>query len=433
MRALPSPLPKLLAVTITAQLGVLPFISWYFNSFSLSSFLANLIIVPVIEGIVILGLLGSIVGMMVGVAGNIIMTICSLLISIVIECTACLASIPGAKLYMPAIGMIGGILYYVMVAWVYGYKPKNMLSLTQVLKKWPGQSAGFVLCMVLVILFYACYPKPVSVHFIDVGQGDATLIITPHGRAVLVDTGGAMGTTDFDIGERVVVPYLKHYGVLSIDYLFLTHGHQDHAGGAATIGKNLPVRNCMLAREGYTQAVSNLVHEAKGSHFIPVYEGQEMIIDDVLIRVIHAESEGRYQQKNEVSSVVQIGYGKHSFLLTGDLTDHGEEAILARDRNIKSTVLKVGHHGAKTSSTNSFLEAIAPEYAVISVGKSNSFGHPHSETLQRLWKQKSKIYRTDQQGAIVFTTDGKTLAVDTFITSSREGASYELYKYAGRN
>ena len=203
--------------------------------------------------------------------------------------------------------------------------------------------------------------------------------------------------------------------MLSIDYLFLTHGHQDHAGGAAAVAKELPVKNSMLSREDYTQAVRNLVQVAHHTCFIPVYEKQRIEIDGVKIQVVHAVSGQNVQQSNEVSSVVQVSYGKHSFLLTGDLTGKGEEEILASGKDISSTVLKVCHHGAKTSSTIGFLQAVAPEYAVISVGKENRFGHPHESTIKGLLAQNSKIYRTDQQGAIVFTTDGKTLAVDTFM------------------
>ena len=416
LKALPTWLAQLLAVTIGAQLGVLPFIAWYFTSFSLSSFVANVIIVPLIEWIVILGLIGACLGMIVGVIGNIIMVICSLLIAIVIQCTAWLAMVPGAKLYLPPIGLSGGVIYYLLLAWVYGYKPHNMLSLREVIQKWPRATATVLLGIVTSAILYSVYPRSMYVHFIDVGQGDSALIVTPHGRAILVDTGGVVGNaTDFDIGDRVVVPYLKHYGVLSIDYLFLTHGHQDHAGGAAAIARELPVKNSMLSREIYTQAVRKLVQVAHDTRVIPVYDTQRIDIDGVTIQVVHAASGQDMNQRNEVSSVVQVSYGKHSFLLTGDLESKGEAEILASGRAISSTVLKIAHHGAKTSSSIGFLQAVAPEYAVISVGANNRFGHPHGDTIKRLLLQNSKIYRTDQQGAIVFKTDGKILTVDTFI------------------
>lgn len=413
---LPTWLAKLLAVTIAAQLGVLPFIAWYFNSLSLSSLVANVIIVPVIEWVVILGLFGAVFGMVTPVVGNIIMIICSLLIGMVVQSTSWLAAVPGAKVYMPAGGIIWGVIYYLLLAWMYGYKPKNVLSLIELIGKWPRCSATFLLVIIGCIIGYNVYPRPVTIHFIDVGQGDSALIITPHGRAILIDTGGIVGNiTDFDIGERVVVPYLKHYGVLSVDYLFLTHGHEDHAGGAAAVARQLTVKNSMLPRENYTQAVNAFVRAARESVVIPIYEKQKIEIDGVVIRMIYAPSGIANNQNNEVSSVIQVGYGQHSFLLTGDLEVKGEDVIIASGQDIHSNVLKVGHHGSKTSSSANFLEQVAPEYAVISVGTNNRFGHPHMETIQRLIGQNSKIYRTDQQGAIVFTTDGRRLTVETFI------------------
>lgn len=414
---LPLWLARPLAVTIAAQIGVLPFIAWYFNSFSLSSFVANLIIVPIIEGIVILGLFGAFSGMVVGIIGNSSMVICSLMIGLVLQLTKWLAAMPAAKLYVPSISIIGSIVYYVLLCWGYGYKPQRMLSLGETVKRWPQKSAAVVLLFILCIIVYSVYPRPLSVHFIDVGQGDAALIVTPHGRGILVDTGGTVGeNTDFDIGYRVVLPYLRHYGILDLDYLFLTHGHQDHAGGAAGIAREVPIKNIMLPQETYTQAVVNLLQTASDSIHIAVYEGQKIELDGVVIKVVHADTRMNSEHSsNEVSSVVQASFGDFSFLFTGDLPAQGEEEILESSRDISSSVLKVGHHGSRTSSTVGFLQAVAPKYAVISVGANNSFGHPHEETIKRLLAQHSKIYRTDQQGAIVFRTDGRTMTVDTFV------------------
>jgi len=197
--------------------------------------------------------------------------------------------------------------------------------------------------------------------------------------------------------------------------LFLTHGHADHAGGAAAVARQLIVKNGMLPKENYSQAVREFVRAAPATVMIPVDEQQVIEIDGVVIRVIYAPSQVSTKQANEVSSVIQVQYGQQSFLLTGDLEVKGEEAILASGKDICSTVLKVGHHGSKTSSSIEFLEKVAPQYAVISVGANNRFGHPHEETIQHLQAQHSKIYRTDQQGAIVVTTDGQRLSVETFI------------------
>lgn len=225
--------------------------------------------------------------------------------------------------------------------------------------------------------------------------------------------------SDFDVGERVVVPYLKHYGVRSLDYLILTHGHKDHAGGAASVATAFPVKSVMLAREGITPAVQALIRAVHGQGIIPAFAGQTIMLDGVAFSIVHAVGDIRASRSNEASSVVRIAYGNYSFLVTGDLESAGEHDMLAHGCQ-PVTVLKVGHHGAKTSTTAEFLAALAPKAAVVSVGYNNSFGHPHPETLQRLAAQNVKVYRTDRNGAVVFATDGVGLTTETFVTSRRE-------------
>jgi competence protein ComEC len=412
---LPRGLAGGVAVTVAAQLSVLPFLAWYFNSLSFSSLIANLVIVPIIELIVVLGLLGALVSVMLAGLGHIILVFCSLLIGLVVQLTAGLATIPG-QMYLPPISIAGGVLYYLLLAWLYGYQPRGAPTMLETGRRWPRLSIGIVAMLLVIFIVYVGYPRPVYVHFIDVGQGDAALFTTPHGRAVLIDTGGTLGeSTSFDIGERVVVPYLKHYGVQEIDYLILTHGHQDHAGGAAGIAAAMPIKSIILAREEYTQAVQALLPAVHKQGLIPAYEGQTVILDGVTFSIVHAVGDNGPRSGNEVSSVVRMVFGKHSFLFTGDLEASGEAAIVADNRMLASTVLKVGHHGSKTSSTAEFLEKVAPEYAVISVGYNNRFGHPHPDTIQRLLDQRITVFRTDQQGAVVFTTNGNDLTVDTFI------------------
>ncbi|VBB06109.1 metallo-beta-lactamase [Lucifera butyrica] len=411
---LPGGITDILSATLAAQAAVLPFLAWYFNSFSLSSFIANILVVPPIELMVLLGLLGILAGLLFSMAGHLALICCSLLIGLVVQINSFLAMLPASKIYIPAPGILAVLVYYFLLAWLFGYLPKYFLSPARVWTRWPARVSGVVLFLAISFLFYSFYPQPVVVHFIDVGQGDATLITTPHGRAVLVDTGGSAGSdNDFDVGERVTLPYLKHYGINSLDYLVLTHGHQDHAGGAAFIVKSLPVKNIVLAREDYSPAVQAIMRLKGSSAVIPAYRGERILLDGVLIQVLHAASSTGQVQRNEVSSVVRVSYGKYSFLLTGDLEKQGEAAMLTNGVP-PTTVLKVGHHGAKTSTSEEFLQALKPQYAVISVGYNNHFGHPHAETIQKLLKHTIKIYRTDRQGAVVFSTDGETLAVKTF-------------------
>lgn len=415
---LPSWLAGPLAVTLSAQLGVLPIIAWYFNSFSLISFVANILVLPIVEIVIILGLAGIILYVFVPTVGNVVFVVSSLLIGIVVMLTALLAAVPCSSVYIPSIGLPGSTVYYLLLAWFFGWRPLSVPGPKRLVRQYPKICIITVFFVVALMAAYIWYPRPLSVHFIDVGQGDATLIVTPRGKAVVVDTGGSISGSSFDIGERVVAPYLKHYGVTTVDYLILTHGHQDHAGGAAGVATNVRVNKIMLPREEYSQAVQALIQTKQASDIIPTYTGQTFLLDGVTFSIDHAVGEndsGKIVSGNEVSSVVRISYGQHSFLITGDLDAKGEEMLLANNGVKSCTVLKVGHHGSKTSTTVPFLEAVNPDYAVISVGYANRFGHPHPETVKRLLDRNTVIYRTDTHGAIIFTSDGKKIEVNTYI------------------
>ncbi|MDD4601951.1 ComE operon protein 3 [bioreactor metagenome] len=414
LKSLPLWLAGPVAVTFAAQLSVLPFLAWYFKSFSLSSFFANLVIVPIIEVAVVLGLIASTLGAVFSPI-NLLWSVCSKLINVVVHMTQQLAAIPGASIYIPPMHFGAGVVYYLGLAWIYGYRPQFLPSPADFFAKWPKTSSISVILFAIALLGYSIYPRPFFVHFIDVGQGDATLIITPHRRAILIDSGGTVGQSDqFDVGERVVLPYLKHYGILNIDYLILTHGHQDHAGGAAAIVSGIPVRNILLAREASTPAIEKLTNRPSAGTFIPTYKNQKLGLDGATVTIVYDGLRQQTKSANESSTVIQVSYGKHSFLITGDLEAKGETEILTEKTPIVSTVLKIGHHGSKTSTTDEFLTAVEPEYAVISVGYNNRFGHPHADVLQRLAKRNIAVYRTDEQGALVFESDGENIRISPF-------------------
>lgn len=258
---------------------------------------------------------------------------------------------------------------------------------------------------------------------IDCGQGDALLLRTPHGRSVLFDTGGTRNGNEpgaFNIGKRVILPYLRHYGVRELDAIFLTHAHADHAGGAGPVLRNMPVGIVYTAdegREAYAESMGLVNTDILLQKLHPAQEGMVFELDGVRIEVVFAPSLTLKGQEsgNEASNVYRIVYGNASFLVTGDLTKENEKRILEKGSNIRCTVLKVGHHGSDTSSSEEFLQAVNPRYAVICVGAGNGFGHPKAEVLERLEKLGVRIFRTDQNGEIKFCTDGKTMRVETYI------------------
>lgn len=402
-----------LAVTIGAQLSVLPIIAWYFNVLSLSSLLANLVIAPIVEWIIVAGLLAGLLASLLPLAGKVVFLLASVVLGLVYELSRWVAALPGSQIYMPTFSWWGGMLYYMGLGWL-------------VIRGSKGWQAIFLLGMLAVIFCcwqMWCNNKEMQVHFIDVGQGDSALVITPHGRAFMVDTGGVREGS-YDIGSRVDVPYLLHYGVKKLDYIFLTHAHDDHAGGVKGILTKIPVGAIGIGHEGagdYLQTFGTGELGKIKKLLVPLQEGTSIELDGVRIDMLYSPESRKVQKSqlqttgNEFSNLIRVSYGEASFLFTGDLIVEQEQQVLANGTNVASTVLKVGHHGSRTSSSQEFLTAVNPGWAVISCGYNNSFGHPHKEILNRLTScTKAEILRTDQQGAIVFRTDGKSIKVESF-------------------
>lgn len=420
-----------LAVTIGAQLSVLPIIAWYFNVLSLSSLLANLVIAPIVEWIIVAGLLAGLLASLIPMAGKVVFLLASVVLGLVYELSRWVAALPGSQIYMPTFNWWSGILYYMGLVWlVIGDEHRKRLmscvDMGRKLRDSKGCQAVFLFGM-LVVVFCCwqmwCNNKEMQVHFIDVGQGDSALVITPHGRAFMVDTGGVREGS-YDIGSRVDVPYLLHYGVQKLDYIFLTHAHDDHAGGVKGILTKIPVGAIGIGHEGagdYIQAFGTGEIGKIKKLLVPLQEGSSVELDGVRIDILYSPESKKVQESqlqatgNEFSNLIRVSYGEASFLFTGDLVAEQEQQVLANGTNVASTVLKVGHHGSRTSSSQEFLTAVNPGWAVISCGYNNSFGHPHKEILNRLTScTKAEILRTDQQGAIVFRTDGKSIKVESF-------------------
>lgn len=426
-----------LAVTIGAQLSVLPIIAWYFNVLSLSSLLANLVIAPIVEWIIVAGLLAGLLASLLPMAGKMVFLLASVVLGLVYELSRWVAALPGSQIYMPTFSWWGGILYYMGLGWLIidGEHKKRLMScvgskyllaMGRKLRDSKGWQVVFLLGMLVVVLCCGqmwCNNKEMQVHFIDVGQGDSALVITPHGRAFMVDTGGVREGS-YDISSRVDVPYLLHYGVQKLDYIFLTHAHDDHAGGVKGILTKIPVGAIGIGHEGagdYLQAFGTGEIGKIKKLLVPLQEGSSIELDGVRIDMLYSPESRTVQEShlqatgNEFSNLIRVSYGEASFLFTGDLVAEQEQQVLANGTNVASTVLKVGHHGSRTSSSQEFLTVVNPGWAVISCGYNNSFGHPHKEILHRLTScTKAEILRTDQQGAIVFRTDGKSIKVESF-------------------
>ena len=379
------------AMTISAQIASLPVVIWYFNRVPLSSVLANVFVMPLLEIVIVGGLLGGLVALVIPFAGKIFFVVESLIFGAGAELNKLFANLPFSSIQVPTLGIAAGFIYYVALI----FRQKKILAL-------------------LIILLAINFFKPsgnVEISFVDVGQGDCCVVLTPNRKCLIFDTGGVREKA-FDIGGRVVLPYLKHENIFSVDTIFLSHVHDDHSGGAGTIIRQMPVREIITANENKSEYSAVFgISEQKLTNLRAGQQGEIFKIDGVTIEILYAPKVGT---GNEISNVYRVSYGAVSFLITGDLVTENEKQMLDEKINVTATVLKVGHHGSHTSSSEEFLRAVNPKVAVICVGYGNNFGHPRPEVLERLEKIHAKIYRTDLDGLIKFKTDGQKLEVKTF-------------------
>lgn len=400
------------AVTAGAQCSVVPLLAWYFHMLPLTSFFANCLAVPILEYIIMLALAACCIGLLGTGAESLIFVFCSLLFGIACEIIKFLAGLPGAVLYITAFSAKEVFLYYLLLGvFLHESWKQRILSGLYAYKK----QGCICLCILLFIgIVWKIRPAPAEVHFIDVGQGDAALIITPHRQAVMIDTGGSLDGS-FDMGAWVDLPYLRYYGIGKLSCLILTHAHADHAGGSGAILRQLQVDHVLIGGEGQREYAAsahlNPFTEPVLS-FVQAREGMKFTLDGMSFEILHAGIVRK--DANEASNVIRVSYGRCSWLFTGDLTAGEEAKMLQAGTAVESTVLKVAHHGSASSTTAPFLAKVHPVWAVISVGADNSFGHPHAETIKRLQSQGARILRTDQQGAVVFYSDGNKISAATF-------------------
>jgi len=258
---------------------------------------------------------------------------------------------------------------------------------------------------------------------IDVGQGDSLLVVFPDGKTMLIDGGGipAFGRpqrSNLDTGEDVVAPYLWDRGIRHLDVIAVSHAHEDHVGGLPALVTDF------RPREVWTGATPpsgtwDRVRDAAlhtGAAIKPLHSPARFAFGGTEIEVLAPMPEylPADTPKNNDSLVLRVTYRDRSFLLSGDVERPIERDMLAAGEVHSTDILKVAHHGSRTSSTEEFLDAVHPAFAIISAGYDNSYGHPHPAILERLEQHHATILRTDRDGLISIHTDGRRLHVETY-------------------
>jgi len=246
------------------------------------------------------------------------------------------------------------------------------------------------------------------VTFLDVGQGDSTLLELPNGEVMLIDAGNP------EDGEKIV-SQIKEKGYDRIDYLIATHPHADHIGGMAEIVESFEIGKIYMPKKSHNISSFERLVDAAIEKKLSITEAKSGVMvmesDNLKISILSPMS-GSYDDLNNYSAVVKAEYGATAFLFMGDAEKQVEYELLSSGLNLSADVLKVGHHGSGTSSTGKFIRAVRPIYGIISCGKDNDYGHPHSKVLDILNENSIDVLRTDKSGNIVISSDGINLKVE---------------------
>jgi competence protein ComEC len=388
-----APLPRArlaaaLAVSAAAQLAVLPIGLAHFNQLSTIGILANLAVVPLAGVATVLGLFGMAMGLVTATPAGWLFSAAWPVLLLLRGAVAAAAAVPGAVIHLPAPGPLAVAAYVTalalgLVAWrVRGTRLRLARRLAVV-------ASALLVGSALATLWPALRPADgrLRVTVLDVGQGDAIVVEGPDRRTLLVDAG-AGGPYRLDAGERVVAPFLWNRGVLALEAVVVTHADADHAGGMPA------VRDRFTIRQAWDGAAGRLA------------------LGGAVVTPLPTRGESR----NDAARVLRIDFGLVSILLASDIERAGEQALLASGAPVDATVLKVPHHGSRTSTTPAFLAAVRPAVAVVSAGARNPYGHPDPGVLARLAATGADIYRTDRDGAILLETNGRTLTITSWVT-----------------
>ncbi len=266
----------------------------------------------------------------------------------------------------------------------------------------------YLLIIIFILLFHhyiRYFDYDTKVNFFNVGQGDSILLELPHNKNILIDTGGNKSNS---ISKNIIIPSFKSRGIYKLDYFVITHGDYDHMGEAINLVNNFKVEKVIFNCGPYNDLEKELI-KVLDKKKIKYYSCiKELNIDDNKLYFLQTKE---YDNENDNSNVIYTEINRYKFMFMGDAGVTTEKEILDKYNLPDMDVLKVGHHGSKTSSSKEFIDEINPKYSIISVGKNNRYGHPNKEVLDNL--NNSKIYRTDQDGSIMFKIKNNKLKIET--------------------
>ena len=400
-----------IVISISVQILIAPIIILNFNAISYNFLISGIISTPIFALIMIIGIFFLILSPV----RIILYPIIRILVGFLICISKALSNLPFSSITIPTPNLIFIITYYIILFLIFIFQNKLFHRIFKNREKIKRTMKKIIIVIIIISLIFQLFNnfsyKYLQIYFIDVGQGDSSLIITPKHKTILIDGGGS-SDKDYDIGKNILVPYLLDRGVWTIDYLMVSHFDNDHCGGLMYLLKTLKIKNILISKQAkVSEEYTKFLEIANEKHITikVVQKGDVITIEkDLRIYVLYPSYNLEFDDLNNNSLVVKLVYKNFSMLFTGDIEKEAESEILKMyGKNVlKSTVLKIAHHGSKTSSTPEFIKLVNPKIALIGVGKDNNFGHPNEEILERLNSFKVKVFRTDECGEIQIRTNG---------------------------
>jgi len=426
----------ILSVTISAQLVILPISLVHFNIVNVYFILSNVIIGFIIGPMMIFCFI-----FLISIIINIkFAEIFSLILQIVLRILIFISKVsklPYSSIYVATPNCIQIFFYFLFIisffAVFYMYKtPKilptvkrfrNIIAMLKFYIKYRFSDnkkiVSKILSVILMIFIIVIkiVPKDLSIHFIDVNQGDSTFIVTPNGKSILIDGGGNAYS---NVGKNILLPYVLDRGYTKIDVVIISHTDLDHCDGIIYLMEKIKIKTVIMGKQ-YEESdnYKKIIVLAKNKKIVVkfVEAGNNINIEkNLCLEVLWPNSKNKILENsiNNNSLVFKLKYKNFSMLFTGDIEELAEKKILQiYGKNLASTVLKIAHHGSKTSTNINFLNAVNPKYALIGVGKNNKFGHPSKETIKKLNDLNVKIYRTDEFGEITINVN-KRVEISTY-------------------
>ncbi|MBI5050831.1 MAG: DNA internalization-related competence protein ComEC/Rec2 [Nitrospirae bacterium] len=393
-------------MTLAAVIVTAPIVIYYFYQFPLISPVSNLIITPLVCFIILpFGFFTVFFALLFNMDFMPLSYLTDSVTRFALKLIKIASQIPHSNLHLHKPSIIVVILFFFSFA--FAIKSKS---------KWKLLPFVLVLCIYLMVPFFS--DDDIRITFLDVGQGDASVIHLPDKRIMLID-GGA---EDYDTGRRVIAPYLWSNGIKKIDYLVLSHPHPDHYGGLIYITDNFKISEVWLNGRAVPEAKKFFwkIQERKIPYRI-LKRGDMLEGKGYRIYALHPYNQfyagsprGEFSNENNNSLVLKIEFANFTALLAGDIEIEAEENLSHLGRWLKSDIIKVPHHGGRTSSSEEFLKTVNPKIAIVSAGRNNPFNHPHAETLYKYRMTGARFLRTDREGAVSIALKNKKYVTRTY-------------------